>query len=176
VKALKNLVVAGIVLVSLATVSLATAQTTQSELQKKIEQYLRHIYAFGPEVKLVVAEPKDSEVLGLLVTTVELTSGESHDTAKMYLSKDGKFLFRGDMTDMSKDPMAETRAKIDLKSAPSVGNPGATVNLPSITIPFSLQEIGSDCGSAISSAVTITGPNGQKVSSDFERTHWLSPR
>lgn len=129
-KALKNLVVAGIVLVNLATVSLTTAQTApQSELQKKIEQYLRHLYAFGPEVKLVVPEPKDSEVQGLLVTTVELTSGESHDTAKMYLSKDGKFLFRGDMTDMSKDSMAETRAKIDLKSAPSVGSPTATVTV-----------------------------------------------
>jgi protein-disulfide isomerase len=98
-------------------------------LQKKIEQYLRHIYAFGTEVKLVVPEPKDSEVAGLLVTTVELTSGESHDTAKMYLSRDGKFLFRGDMTDMSKDPMAETRAKIDLNSAPFLGSPTATVTV-----------------------------------------------
>lgn len=129
-KALKNLVVAGIVLISLATPHLATAQgAPQSELQKKIEQYLRHIYAFGPEVKLVVPEPKDSEVLGLLVTTVELTSGDSHDTAKMYLSKDGKFLFRGDMTDLSKDPMAETRAKIDLKGAPYLGSPTATVTV-----------------------------------------------
>jgi len=122
--------VALIVVSNLWAAGLATAQAVpQTELRKKIEQYLRHIYAFGPEVKLVVPEPKDSDVAGLLVTTVELTSGESHDTAKMYVSKDGKFLFRGDMTDMSKDPMAETRAKIDLKSAPSVGNSTATVTV-----------------------------------------------
>ena len=105
------------------------APAPQSELQKKIEKYLRHIYAFGPEVKLTIPEPKDSEIPGLLVTTVELVSGESHDTAKMYLSKDGKFLIRGDVSDMAKDPLAETRAKIDLASAPSTGSehPAVTV-------------------------------------------------
>ncbi|MBS1842456.1 MAG: thioredoxin domain-containing protein [Acidobacteria bacterium] len=129
-RALKSLVATGIMLASLATAAWAPAQTApQTELQKKIEQYLRHIYAFGPEVKLVVPEPKDSEVAGLLVTTVELTSGESHDTAKMYISKDGKFLFRGDVSDLSKDPMAETRAKIDLKSAPFVGSETSTVTV-----------------------------------------------
>ena len=129
-KALKCLVVAGIVLLGLSAAGLGTAQTAQSsEVQKRIEQYLRHIYAFGPEVKLVVPEPRDSEVPGLLVTTVQLTSGDSHDTAKMYISRDGKFLFRGDMTDMSKDPLAETRAKIDLKNAPSMGNSTATVTV-----------------------------------------------
>src|SRR5256885_8535457 len=105
------------------------APAPQSELQKKIEKYLRHIYAFGPEVKLTIPEPKESEVAGLLVTTVELVSGESHDTAKMYLSKDGKFLIRGDVSDLAKDPMAETRAKIDLASSPSTGaeHPAVTV-------------------------------------------------
>ena len=101
----------------------------QSDLQKKIEKYLRHIYAFGPEVKLTIPEPKESEVPGLLVTTVELVSGESHDTAKMYLSRDGKFLIRGDVSDLAKDPLAETRAKIDLASAPFTGSDRPTVTV-----------------------------------------------
>jgi protein-disulfide isomerase len=121
-------------LVLLILCSAGSAQTpapvaAQSDLQKKIEKYLRHIYAFGPEVKLIVPEPKDSEITGLLVTNVELTSGENHDTAKMYISKDGRFLFRGDVADMSKDPMAETRNKLDLKDAPSTGNPAGTVTV-----------------------------------------------
>ena len=124
--------VLGILLGAMAGNSPLRAQAApapQSELQKKIEKYLRHIYAFGPEVKLTIPEPKDSEIPGLLVTTVELVSGESHDTAKMYLSKDGKFLIRGDVSDMAKDPLAETRAKIDLASAPSTGSehPAVTV-------------------------------------------------
>src|SRR5882762_10802700 len=121
----------GVLVISLLAIAPAmTAQSApQSELQKKIEKYLRHSYAFGPEVKLTIPEPKDSEVAGLLVTTVELVSGESHDTAKMYLSKDGKFLIRGDVSDLAKDPMAETRAKIDLANSPSTGAEHPTVTV-----------------------------------------------
>jgi protein-disulfide isomerase len=124
--------VLGLFLAALAGNSPLRAQTApaaQSEMQKKIEKYLRHIYAFGSEVKLTIPEPKESEISGLLVTTVELVSGESHDTAKMYLSKDGKFLIRGEVSDMAKDPMAETRAKLDLASAPSFGGDKTTVTV-----------------------------------------------
>jgi len=128
VKPIKSVIVRGLALLFL--VAIACAQiAAQSELQKKIESYLRHVYAFGPEVKLIVPEPKDCEVPGLLVTTVELVSGDSHDTAKMYVSKDGKFLLRGDVADMSKNPMAENQAKIDLKNVPSVGNANAPVTV-----------------------------------------------
>ena len=129
-KATRFVFVGGLALLILASASGLLAQgAPQSELQKKIERYLRHVYAFGPDVKLIVPEPKDSEVAGLLVTTVELTSADGHDTAKMYVSKDGKFLLRGDVVDMGKDPMAENQAKIDLKSVPSVGSPTATVTV-----------------------------------------------
>ena len=101
----------------------------QSDLQKKIDRYLRHVYALGADVKLVVPEPKESEVSGLLVTTVELVSEDSKDTAKMYVSKDGRFLLRGEVADMTKNPMAENAAKIDLKDAPSLGVPAATVTV-----------------------------------------------
>ena len=121
----------GVLVISLLAIAPAmTAQSApQSELQKKIEKYIRHIYAFGPEVKLTIPEPKDSEIAGLLVTNVELTSGEGHDNARMYVSKDGTYLFRGDVSDMSKDPLSETRAKLDLKNAPSVGSPTAPVTV-----------------------------------------------
>ena len=46
--------------------------TNQSPLQKSVEAYLRHVYAFGPEVQLTISEPKPSMVAGLLETTVEL--------------------------------------------------------------------------------------------------------
>jgi len=121
----------GVLVIALLAIAPAmkAQSASQSELQKKIEKYIRHIYAFGPEVKLVILEPKDSEIAELLVTNVELTSGEGHDTAKMYVSKDGKYLFRGDVSDMSKDPLSETSAKLDLKNAPSVGSPAAPVTV-----------------------------------------------
>ena len=98
-------------------------------LQKSVEAYLRHLYALGPNVQLTVSAPRESEVPGLLETTVDLKDGENSQSAKFYVSKDGKYLVRGEVSDLSKDPLAETRAHIEMKDAPSLGDPKATVTL-----------------------------------------------
>ncbi len=110
----------------------ATTTTTpaaQTPTQKNIEAYLRHLYAFGPDVLLVVGAPKETAIEGLLETTINLTIGENKETVKFYVSKDGKFLFRGEMSDMTKDPLAESRSQIQMKDAPSLGDPKAAVTL-----------------------------------------------
>jgi hypothetical protein len=92
-------------------------------LQKHLEAYLRNLYALGPQVQLTISVPKDSEVPGLLETTVDVKDGENSQSAKFYLSKDGKYLVRGEISDLSKDPLAETRARIQMGDAPSLGDP-----------------------------------------------------
>jgi protein-disulfide isomerase len=98
-------------------------------LQKTLEAYLRNLYALGPTVQLSISVPKDSEVPGLLETTVDLKDGENSQSAKFYLSKDGKYLVRGEISDLSKDPLAETRARIQMKDAPALGDAKAPVTL-----------------------------------------------
>jgi protein-disulfide isomerase len=87
------------------------------------------LYAFGPDVLLVVGTPRESPVEGLLETTIDLTIGENKQTVKFYISRDGKYLFRGDLSDMTKDPLAESRAQIQMKDAPSLGDAKAAVTL-----------------------------------------------
>ncbi len=101
--------------------TLASGARAQQAKQKNIEAYLRHLYAFGPDVVLVVGTPRESPVEGLLETTINLTIGENKQTVKFYISRDGKYLFRGDLSDMTKDPLAESRAQIQMKDAPSLG-------------------------------------------------------
>ncbi len=98
-------------------------------LQKSVEAYLRNLYALGPNVQLTVSVPKESEVPGLLETTVDVKDGENSQSAKFYLSTDGKYLVRGEISDLSKDPLAETRARIQMNDAPSLGDPKAAVTL-----------------------------------------------
>ena len=105
----------------------ASAAPTQT--QKNIEAYLRNIYAFGPDVKVTVGPLTDSGVDGVLETSIEVLIGENKENAKFYVSKDGKYLFRGEMSDMTKDPLAETRALIQMKDAPSMGDANAPVTL-----------------------------------------------
>jgi protein-disulfide isomerase len=100
-----------------------------SQTQKSIEAYLRNLYAFGPDVVLAVGPLRETPVEGLMETSIDVTIGENKEAAKFYVSKDGKFLFRGEMSDMTKDPLAENRAKIQMKDAPTLGDPKAPVTL-----------------------------------------------
>lgn len=106
-----------------------SALAASSPTQKNIEAYLRHLYAFGPDVLLVVGTPRESPVEGLLETTIDLTIGENKQTVKFYISRDGKYLFRGDLSDMTKDPLAESWAQIQMKDAPSMGDTKAAVTI-----------------------------------------------
>ena len=108
---------------------LAAPSATPTPLQKNVEAYLRHLYAFGPNVQLTISTPKESEVPGLLETTVDLKDGENSQSAKLYVSKDGKYLVRGEVSDLTKDPLAETRALLQTKDAPSLGDLKAPVTL-----------------------------------------------
>jgi protein-disulfide isomerase len=107
----------------------APAPAATSPIQKSIEAYLRNLYAFGPDVLLVVGPPKETAVAGLLETNIDLTIGDNKEAVKFYVSKDGKFLFRGELSDMTKDPLAENRVQIQMNDAPSLGDANAAVTL-----------------------------------------------
>jgi protein-disulfide isomerase len=101
----------------------------QTQIQKAIEAYLRHLYAFGPDVQLTISAPKETPIPGLLETAVDVKIGENTENAKLYVSKDGKYLIRGEVSELARDPLAENRAVIQLKDAPSLGDPKAPVTL-----------------------------------------------
>jgi len=112
-----------------ATAAKPSASASQSPLQKTIEAYVRNLYAFGPDVDVTVTDPKDAGMAGLLETTVSVKVGGNNEDAKFYVSKDGKYLVRGEVSDLSKDPLAANRALIDVKDAPSVGDAKSAVTL-----------------------------------------------
>ena len=107
--------------------SSTTPATTQP--QKNIEAYLRNLYAFGPDVKLVIGPLKEAPVEGMFETSIDVTIGENKENAKFYVSKDGRFLFRGELSDMTKDPLAENLAQIRMMDAPALGDPKAPVTI-----------------------------------------------
>jgi protein-disulfide isomerase len=107
----------------------SSAPAEQTPLQKSIEAYLRNLYAFGPDVQLTVSAPKETSISGLLETSVSVKTGEGSEDAKFYVSKDGKYLIRGDVSELAKDPLAQNRALIDMKDAPSLGDAKATITV-----------------------------------------------
>jgi len=127
---LKGIVLGGLLLAASAAQGQTPAAAGQAgPMQKTVETYLRHMYAFGSDVQVTVAAPKESQIPGLLQADVAVKIGDNTENAIFYVSKDGKYLVRGDIADLSKDPLAENRAKIDMKDAPALGDPKATVTL-----------------------------------------------
>jgi len=55
------------------------------------------------------------------------SAGQPADSAILYVSKDGRYLLRGDIQDMSTDPLAAVRAQIRLDDSPSLGGEGRGV-------------------------------------------------
>ncbi len=47
----------------------------------------------------------------------------------MYLSKDGRYLLRGELSDLTTDPFADAISKINTENAPVLGNPNAPITL-----------------------------------------------
>ncbi len=105
------------------------AAAGQLPIQKTVEAYLRNLYAFGADTAVKVAAPKDIGVEGLQEVDVEVKVGENQQTGKVYVTRDGKYMFRGELSDLAKDPMAETRAQLQTKDSPSLGPANAPVTL-----------------------------------------------
>jgi protein-disulfide isomerase len=98
-------------------------------MQKSIEAYLRNLYAFGPDVQVTVGPFKETSILGLLATDITVKVEDNVQAVQFYVSKDGKYLLRGELSDLTKDPTAENRAKLQIKDAPVWGDPKAPITM-----------------------------------------------
>jgi protein-disulfide isomerase len=101
----------------------------QSPLQKNIENYLRRAFALGPDVQISVAAPTEIGNSGLLEANIDVKTEQGSDKVKMYITKDGHYLLRGELADLTKDPLAENTSKLDLSKSPVLGDPKATITI-----------------------------------------------
>jgi protein-disulfide isomerase len=114
-----------------ATVSVAqqpaAAPTTATE--KTVEAFLRNYYALGADIKITVGAPKPIGSSGISEVPIQVTSPDGSDNVTMYLTADGRYLLRGELSDLTKDPLAENVAKFDTKTAPLLGDPKAPITI-----------------------------------------------
>jgi len=96
---------------------------------KRIEAYLRRLYAWGPDFKLTFSPFRESPIPGLYEVTLELSKGDQKDSAVLYVTRDGQYLVRGELTDITKDPLAENLAQLHLEDSPSTGPQDAQVTV-----------------------------------------------
>jgi protein-disulfide isomerase len=98
-------------------------------IESRVERYLRNVYAWGPSFDVKIGTPKPSPIPELLEVPVTVAVAGQSDTAIVYIDKNGKFLLRGELTDMSVDPLGETRSKLHPGNSPSIGSENAKITI-----------------------------------------------
>jgi protein-disulfide isomerase len=105
------------------------AGSASPETQKKIEGFLRNYFALGPEFKIIVGAPKELGSSGLSEVPIQVKSSNGDDDIKMYLTKDRRYLLRGEINDLTVDPLAENLSRMKLEGAPVYGDPNAPITV-----------------------------------------------
>jgi protein-disulfide isomerase len=107
--------------------SAAQAPPASGPIEKRVEDFLRKWYAWGPDFQLKVGPVKPSPAGDLYEVRVVVTAQGGSDDAIVYVTKDGHFMLRGDLQDLSGDPLRETMRKLNLQGAASKGPADAKI-------------------------------------------------
>lgn len=106
----------------------APAAAPKSALDKAtMVDFVRHLYAWGPQINVNVLDAKPSQVPGFKEVTVVASAGQASQQEVFLVSNDGKKIIRGEAFDVTENPFAGDIAKIKTDLQPSFGAPGAPV-------------------------------------------------
>jgi len=99
------------------------------EFAKKVEAYMRELFAWGPNIAVKLGAPAASAMPGLVQVDLEVSLEGQSNTGTVYASPDGKFIVRGELHDTAVDPFAANRAKIKLENFPARGPANAKITV-----------------------------------------------
>jgi len=106
-----------------------TAAPPSAAIQQKIETYLRNLYAWGPNFTLKFEPLRETPVPNLYEVKVQVSADGQGDIATFYVTKDGHFLIRAELEDITADPAIKIRKEITIAGYPSKGPTDAKIVL-----------------------------------------------
>src|SRR3712207_4807468 len=93
-----------------------------------IEDYVRHLFVWGPQITIKVADPKPATDLpGFHEIRILASAGQASQELVFYATPDGKRIVQGNIYDISKSPFENDLGKIKTDLQPSFGEAGAPV-------------------------------------------------
>src|SRR5579871_85787 len=76
-----------------------------------------------------IGQLADAEIPGWRKGTLEVSLGDQHQSVGFYVSRDGRYLLRGDAVDLTIDPLKQVMSKIKLDGVPARGPRDAKVTI-----------------------------------------------
>lgn len=122
----------GTVLPAFAQSGQATQALPPSEFSRvteAAEQFVRMLFDVPVILRVEIKDLKPDGPPGFLHGKLEIGSAGRVQSFTVHLSSDGRWLILDRLYDMTKDPFAETRERIDLKDVPSRGNRASPVTV-----------------------------------------------
>jgi protein-disulfide isomerase len=102
---------------------------TDAQILKNTEAFVRELFAWGPDFKVNVGPLAPSPSSYFYTVPIEVTVNGQTDKGTVFVSKDGKTFFRGEMFDIAVNPFADNLAKLRTEGNPSVGPADARVTV-----------------------------------------------
>ncbi|HEV2615667.1 MAG TPA: thioredoxin domain-containing protein, partial [Candidatus Acidoferrales bacterium] len=87
------------------------------------------LFAWGPDYQIKLGPAKSAQIPDLEEVPVNVTHAGQTENGTVYVTKDGHYMFRGEIRDMAEDPFAANRAKITINDSPSIGPADAKVTV-----------------------------------------------
>jgi protein-disulfide isomerase len=106
----------------------AAPATPDDTVSQRVVDYFQKTVT-TPGLAFKVTKIEESEVPGWRKGNLEVSLGQQSQNVAFYVSRDGKFLFRGDAVDLTVDPLDEVRKKIKLDDQPMRGPKDAKVTI-----------------------------------------------
>jgi len=103
--------------------------TELQQIDQRVQDYFKKTANLPPNVTIKVIDVAPAPAAGLLTANLEASNGTNTQKVPLVMSRDGRFLIQGQLTDLTVDPLQATMNKIQLKDRPMRGNPNATVTI-----------------------------------------------
>jgi protein-disulfide isomerase len=98
-------------------------------MEERVRDYFQKTQDLDPKITLKIIEVAPAAIPGLLTANLEASNGTTTQKVPLVLSRDGRFLIQGQLTDLSIDPLKAVMDKISLKDVPMRGNRNAAVTI-----------------------------------------------
>ncbi len=108
-----------------------TKAPSVTQIEKRVEAYLRNYYAWGPDFQLKVDAPSATPIPDLYKVPVVISYRGQSDHAVVYVTHNGEYMIRGAISNLLTDPFAEARKTLSsaITGRPFVGPAKACVNV-----------------------------------------------
>ncbi|MGC8760934.1 MAG: thioredoxin domain-containing protein [Bryobacteraceae bacterium] len=108
----------------------AAAQAPASKLDTaRLEQFIRHLFLWGPQIQVKLSQPVPSPIPGLLELRVTGSFQQASQEELFYVTADGSHLMRGSLFRTDRPPYADEHARLRTEGQPSIGPAGAPLQL-----------------------------------------------